>query len=187
LSQRALVVSAIAANVIAAAASYAMFGWTGIGAHVAARWTARFSVLMFIAALAQPGLTRWMATLPSYATLLHTFVAAHCVHFAAVATVLFLDKDNHFVKNPGPAAAIIGIGFSVVIISGLTAARRSTLAKVVNEIATLFVFGIFFLAFARHHFMPLRAISVLLVIALILRIIGVLQGRAVKSAAATAA
>lgn len=186
MSQRTLVLSAIAAEVVIAAASYAMFGWNGIGAHVAARWTARFSVLIFIVAFAQVGLARWIASLPSYATLLHTFVAAHCVHFATVATVLFLDKDNHFVKNPGPAAAIISIGFSVVIISGMTASRRSMLTKVVNEVTTFFVFVLFFLAFARHHFVPLRAIAVLLVVALILRIAGALQSakRAVAASAA---
>lgn len=186
MSQRNHILAAISVNVVIAASSYAMFGWNGIGAHVAARWTARFSVLIFIVALAQPGLVRWMASLPPYATLLHTFVAAHCVHFATVLSVLFLDKDNHFVKNPRPAAAIIGIGFSVVIISGITAARRSMLAKIVNEVTTLFVFVLFFLAFARHHFVPLRAIAVLLVVALILRVAAVVKGSK-KAAVASAA
>jgi len=177
MSQRSLIVSAIVVNVVVAAVSFLLFGWNGIGAHVAARWTARFSVLIFIVAFAQPGLARFIASVPSYATLFHTFVAAHCVHFAAVLIVLFLDSGNHFRKSPGAATATIVVGFSLVIASGITAGlRASPMYRAIHAFTAYFLFAIFMLAFGRHHFVPLRALAVLLVVALVLRITGVLQG-----------
>jgi len=172
VSQRALVSSAVAANLLIAAGSFAMFGWNGIGAHVAARWTARFSVLIFVVAFGQPGFSRWIASLPSYAALVHTFVAAHCVHFAAVITVLFLDKQNHFVRNPRPASAIIVIGFSLVIVAGVTAGlRASPVYRAIHAFTIYAVFVIFMMAFASHRFLPLRMIALLLAISLVARIV----------------
>ena len=183
MSQRSLVLFVIAANLLIVIASFLMFGWNGMGAHIAARWSARFSVLIFIVAFAQLGLSRWIASLPAYATLVHTFVAAHCVHFAAVVTVLFLDKENHFARNPRPASAIIGIGFTLVVVAAVTAGLRTSIAyRVLHGITIYALFAIFMLAFVRHHLLPLRAIAVLLGLALIVRISGAVQGTRSSSA-----
>ena len=158
-------------NASVAAVSYALYGWNWIGAHVAARWTARFSVLVFIVAFAQPGLQRWIASLPSYVRLMHTFLAAHCVHFATVALVFALDAGFDLRRKPAVGAAVVLIGGGTVLISGLTASRRkSGVFRFIHPIASYGVFILFMLVFVNHRILVLRGIAVLLVVALLLRI-----------------
>ena len=173
MSQRKLVISAIVANTLVAAIAYALYGWTRIGAHVAARSTARFAALVFVIAFAQPGLARWIASLPSYATLVYAWVAAHCVHFVAVAITFALDRSPH-----PHLAEIVVVGFTIVVISGVTVGHSVSRAmRVIHAVAIYATFLVFMLAFATNRFVPLRALAVLLVLSLALRVAGMMTAK----------
>ena len=173
MSQRKLVISAIVANILVAAIAYALYGWTRIGAHVAARSTARFAALVFIVAFAQPGLARWNASLPSYITLVYTWVAAHCVHFLTVAITFALDRSPH-----PHVAEIVVVGFTIVVLSGVTVTHRLSRAmRAIHAVAIYAAFAVFMLAFATNRFVPLRAMAVLLVLALGLRVAGMMGAK----------
>jgi hypothetical protein len=173
MSHRTLVISAIVGNCAVAAICYVVYGWNEIGSHVAARSTARFAVVLFIVAFAQPGLARWIAVFPSYAAMVHTFVAAQCVHFVTVAIVLALDTTHHFSRDPGTALAVIVVGSILVIMTGVTAGHRGTRGmRFLHALFLYPVFAIFMAAFAHHHKLELRAIALLLAISLVVRIVG---------------
>lgn len=177
MSQRRLVSSAIVATCAVATICYLMYGWNEIGAHVAARWTARFSALLFLVAFAQPGLSRWIAWFPSYAASVYTFVAALCVHFVTVVIVLSLDTTHHLRRNPKVGMAVIVIGSLNVLLAAITAGHRATRgARFVHALFLYPLFAIFMLAFASHHELWLRAVAGLLVAALLLRIAGGVMG-----------
>ena len=187
MSQRALMISAIAANTAVAAVSYLMYGWNYIGGHVAARWTARCSALLFIVAFAQPGLARWFSAIPSYAAAVYTFMAAMGIHFVTVVIVLALDTTHHLRRDPKVGLAVVVIGSLNVILAGITARHRVTRAmRFVHALFMYALFAIFMMAFASHHELALRAVAVLLAVSLVLRIAGGLMS-ARKEAAASAA
>jgi len=87
MNRRIPILIAVAGKLTVWAASWAVYGWNVVGAHVAARNTARFSALWFLVGFALPGVSRWIRALPSGATLIRAFVAAHLVHFATVAAL----------------------------------------------------------------------------------------------------
>jgi hypothetical protein len=162
---------AVSGNLAVAAIACAVRGWTAVSLHAAARNTARFSCLWFIVALAAPGLIQLVRTLPSEASLLRAFVAAHLVHFAMVALLLATFDSANVVRNPPRAALFLIGGFAVVAGLGLLARPQST--KVMAAVRTLLVFVtfvIFFLAFARTTVKLLHGLSALLGVALILRL-----------------
>jgi hypothetical protein len=80
------------------AATYVVRGWNAAAAHAAARNTARLSALWFAVAFAAPSLVRYFRSLPAPATLVHSFFAAHVVHFAAV-TILLADFSFPTCRN----------------------------------------------------------------------------------------
>ncbi len=172
MSSRGPIGIAVAANCLVAGATYAVQGWNAAGAHAAARNTARFSLAWFVVAFAAPALTRFIRNLPAEAVLIRSFVGAHVVHFATVLSLLVGFESAHLAEHPGRAAAVIGIGFSVVVLAGVTASpRASRLYTAVHEIALYVVFLIFFAGYAVHPIKPLRAIGAVLGVALILRLV----------------
>lgn len=85
LSRSALLIySAATLNCGVVLATTAVRGWNSAGIHAVARNSARFSALWFMVAFAAPGLVRFIRGLPSAATLLWAWCAAHMVHFASV-------------------------------------------------------------------------------------------------------
>ena len=177
VSRRTLVMWAIAANTLVAAIAFALYGWTAIGAHVAARSTARISVLVFLVAFAQPGLARWVDSLPSYVALVHAFVAAHCVHFVTVLITLVLDATHHLRRAPASVMAVLTVGFLLVLVSGITVGLRERRSgRVMHGVAIYAVFAIFLVAFVTNRFMPLRVVVLFLLVALGLRIAGMFPG-----------
>jgi hypothetical protein len=118
------------------------------GAHAASRFTARFSLAIFILAFAQPGLITWSARWPTYVALVRSFLAAHCVHFAAVTVMLVMDPYSMLRNSPLQAAPLISIGFLVVIVAGVTASAREQRYRILHSLTISLVFGIFLLDYA---------------------------------------
>lgn len=172
MGSRLLLGTAAASNTAVALATLAARGWNAPGAHAAARNTARFSCLWFLVAFAAPGMARLARGLPAGARLVQAFVSAHLVHFATVAALIAAFERAHLAEKPGQSAAILLIGFSVVVGAGLTAIPRpSRLYSAVHQVTLYLIFLIFFLAFARNAVKPLRLLAVLLACALLLRLI----------------
>jgi hypothetical protein len=173
---RIVVLSAAATNLALVAATYLVRGWNVAGAHAAARNTARLSVVWFAVAFAAPGLVRFFRSLPAPPTLVHSFFAAHAVHFGAVAVLLSRFEFSHVSQHPGRAAAVVSGGFLLVMVAALTATPRPSLTYFYLHQATLYVvFLIFFLVFVTRPNKPLRAVAVLLALSLFLRLAGVLK------------
>ena len=168
---RGLLGIAAASNLGVAVTTLAMRGWNAGGAHAAARNTARFSCLWFVAAFAAPGLGRMVRGLPEGARLVQAFVAAHLVHFAVVTALIASFERAHLAQQPGQSAAILLIGFSLVVGLGITATpRASRLYTGVHRGMLYLVFLIFFLAFAHNAVKPLRMLAVLLAASLAARL-----------------
>jgi hypothetical protein len=185
VSTRTLVLGAAATNLAVMATTYVVRGWNVVGAHAAARNTARFSALWFALAFAGPGLVRFFRGLPAPESLVRSFFAAHAVHFGAVAILLTRFEISHVSQNPGRAAAVVSGGFLLVLVTALTATPTRSWTYSYLHRATLYaVFLIFFLAFAVNPVKPVRAAAVLLALSLILRLSSGLKfhSAAVKSA-----
>lgn len=162
---------AAAANLMVAGATLLLSGWRSAGLHAAARNTARFSMLCFMAGLAAPGLTRWIRALPSETRLIQAFVAAHLVHFAVVALLLGSFERAHIAGNPLQAAIVIVFGSGFVIGLGVTAAPRASRGcRVFRYLALYVIFLLFFAASVKNPVKPLRISAVLLFFALLLRL-----------------
>lgn len=176
MGTRLLLGVAAASNIGVALATVAARGWNAAGAHAAARNTARFSCLWFVVAFAAPGLARLVRRLPAGARLVQAFVAAHLVHFATVAALITAFERAHLAERPGRTAAILLIGFSVVVGAGVTAMPRpSRLYSAIHQVTLSLIFLIFFLAFARNALKPLRLLAVLLACALLVRLVSAAQ------------
>jgi len=128
----------------------------------------------FAVAFAAPGLVGFFHSLPAPATLVRSFFAAHAVHFGAVAVLITRFEFSHVLQHPGRDAAVVLGGFLLVLVAALTATPGPSWTYSYLHQAMLYVvFLIFFGAFAMHPNKPLRAVAVLLVLALFLRLGGV--------------
>jgi hypothetical protein len=171
MGNRTPICMALAGSCALAAAVYALFGWNVAGAHAAARYTARFSLIWFTVGFAAPGLRRIVRSLPDETRLVQSFFAAHLVHFATVGLLLAMFERGRVVQNPIAVGATVLIGASAVIATGLTAMPRASRLYVgIHGVALYTVFLIFFIAYARHPIKPMRLLAVALGIALLLRL-----------------
>ena len=163
---------AVAGNCLVAGATYAVHGWNALGGHAAARNTARFSAVWFVVAFASPALVRFLRNLPTEAILIRSFVAAHMVHFIAVLTLIVGFEAAHLAEHPAQEAAVLGLGFLVVVLPGLTASpRASRVYTAVHKITLYMVFLIFFASYTINPVRPLRLFSIVLGLALTLRLV----------------
>jgi len=93
-----------------------------------------------------------------------------------VAALIASFERAHLAQQPGQSAAVLLIGFSLVVGLGITAMpRASHLYTAVHRGMLYLVFLIFFLAFAHNAVKPLRLLAVLLAGALLLRLAGAAQ------------
>ena len=163
---------AVIGNSAVAAATFAIYGWNASAAHAAARYTARFSLLWFIVGFAAPGLARFVRSLPSETRLIQAVVGAHLVHFAVVGGLIAIFERTPFLQNPARSAAVVVLGFAVVLGAGLTATQRgaSRLYSAVHQSLLYVIFLIFFLAYARNPVKLLRLLVVGLGLAIVLRL-----------------
>ncbi|HEX6504989.1 MAG TPA: hypothetical protein VF011_17245 [Terriglobales bacterium] len=166
----ALIYVAAIANCVVALATVAIHGWNAAGAHAVARNSARLAALFFIVAFAAPGLVRFVRRLPSAATLLWAWFAAHLVHFASVAVLLSTFERAHIAHHPGQSILVLLVGSGVVLGAALTASWKSPLYTAIHNISLYAVFMLFTLAFARNRVPALRLLAVALGLALVLRL-----------------
>lgn len=165
---------ALGCNVLLAATTVGVYGWTPAGIHAAARNTARFASLWFVVAFAAPGLTRFVPLLPTEERLTRAYVAGHLVHFAVVSLLILTFDSAHVLQAPGRSAAIVLVGFVIVMAVGMTARPRlSRLHAAARSFALYAIFGIFFLAFVHNSFTPVRLLAIVFAVALVLRLGGV--------------
>lgn len=162
---------AIAGNALVATVAYSLFGWNSAGAHVAARSTARFSLLWFIVGFASPGLVRFRRLmLPRQARLIQSFVAAHMVHYTVVIVLGVLAADSMLRHPDARVILVVLLGFTLVAVVGLTAdARGSRLRTIIQTGGLYIVFLIFFVDYLKHPLPQLRLFAVPLALALLLR------------------
>jgi hypothetical protein len=163
------VLSALFGNLAVAAITLAILGWNSAGAHAAARNTARFSALFCAAALASPAVFRIFHR-DRESQLILAFVAAHVVHFLTVAALLVTFERAHIAERAAQSVAVIAVGFSLTLGLGLAATAVRPAAKAIRSITLYAASLIFFLAFFHHNVRPLRAIAVIIAVALVLRL-----------------
>ena len=188
MSTRRPIGLALTGNCLVAVATYAWLGWNAPAAHAAARNTARFSLLWFAVGFATPGLERFFKRLPQEYRTIQAFAVAHCVHFATVAALVFTFEKSHLRHHAIQAALVIGIGFSITMLAGLTAApRESRIYHAIHGTMLYLLFIIFFFAFVHHPYKPLRTLSALLGIALVLRLTKYFAARPDRDQSAAAA
>ena len=165
-----LVLAAALGNVLVIAACFAIYGRNAEGAGVATRCTARVAVCFFLAGFAAPGVRKWLPRCPEAASLIQAFVAAQMIHFCAVIAL-----HTKFAVEPlrfsWPPTAVVLIGFSIVLGTGITARPRGE-ARIYRggHLALLYiVWLIVALDYAKHPLKPFRLVAILAVIALVLR------------------
>jgi hypothetical protein len=184
MSGRSALMIAVAGNGIVAGLSWAWYGWNMGGVHVAARNTARFSALWFMAGFAAPGLVRWIRGWPAEAALLQAFVAAHMVHYASVIAVLAFDPA-HLLHHPITAGVAIVGGFLLVLGVGLTAKPRAAeLYGYLHRFLVYAIFLVFFAGLLNDRFRPFRMLAALLGLGLILRLTSGMKLDPLKAGAA---
>jgi len=170
LRSNLVICSAAIANCIVALVTLGISGWSLTGCHAAARNSARFSEMCFVIAFAAPGLVRLVHGLPSGATLLWAWFAAHLVHFASVAILFASFERPHIAQHPGQTALVVLIGSSLVFGTALTITSHSRAGTVLHNVFLYAIFGIFTLAFARNQVVLLRVLAPVLILAFFLRL-----------------
>jgi hypothetical protein len=170
MSGRSALMIAVAGNAIVVCLSWAWYGWNMGGVHLAARNTARFSALWFMAGFAAPGLVRWGRAWPAEAALLQGFVAAHMVHYASVLAVLAFDPA-HLLHHPLTAGVAIAGGFLLVLGLGLTGKRpASKLDRYLHRFLLYAIFLVFLAGLGNDRFRPFRTLAAGLGLGLMVRL-----------------
>jgi hypothetical protein len=170
MSRRSVLIIAAAGNGIVLCLSWVSYGWNEAGVHGAARNTARFSALWFLAGFAAPGLVRWIREWPAETDLLQAFVAAHLVHYGSVVAVLAFDPA-HLLRHPIAAGVAIAGGFLLVLGLGLTGPPRASEAYgYLHRFLLYAVFLVFLVGLLNDRFRPFRVLAALLGLGLILRL-----------------
>ena len=170
LSNRNLLVTSAACNVVVIVLCFVVYGMNVEGAGAATRNTARFAICFFLAGFAAPGIRKWLPCYPQPATLIHAFVAAQMVHFFSVIVL-----HTKFAAAPlqlgVPEIAVVLVGFSIVVGAGLTAARatQSRISSHVHVVLLYLIWLILATDYPQHPVKPLRLIAIPVGLALVLR------------------
>jgi hypothetical protein len=180
LSNRKLLVTAVAGNVLVIALCFAIYGMNHEGAGSATRNTARFAICFFLAGFAAPGLRKWLPWYPQPAPLIQAFAAAQLVHFCAVIAL-----HTKFAAEPLhlglPQIAVVLLGFSLILAigilstgipaTGLTATPhpQSRVSSVAYVVLLYLVWLILAADYPGHPVKPVRLIAIPVFLALVLR------------------
>lgn len=170
MSNRKLLVTAAAGNVLVIALCFAVYGMNHEGAGSATRNTARFAICFFLAGFAAPGLRKWLPWYPQPAPLIQAFVAAQMVHFGAVIAL-----HTKFAAEPlhlgPPQIAVVLLGFSLILATGLTATARpqSRVSSVAHVVLPYVIWLILAADYPGHPVKPVRLIAIPVLFALVLR------------------
>lgn len=169
LSKRMPILFALVANLVIAAITVGLLRWNSAGAHAAARNTARFSALCCAAALTSPAVSRIFRS-QCESTLIYAFVAAHTVHFVTVAALLFTFEAAHLAERAAQSVAVIAAGSSLILGLALAASAARPLGRAIRSLTLYAASLIFLLAFFHHPVRPVRAVAVMIGIALVIRL-----------------
>jgi len=170
LSDRKLILAAAFCNVFIILLCFAVYGTNGAGAGAAARNTARFAICFFLTGFAAPGLREWLPRYPQSASLIPAFVAAQMVHFCSVIVL-----QAKFVAKPlqlgAPQIAIVLVGFSIVLVAGLTAApsSHSRIHSAVHVVSLYLIWLVLAADYPSHPIKALRLVAIPVFLALVLR------------------
>jgi hypothetical protein len=170
VSDRKLVLAAAVCNVFIIVLCFAVYGANSAGAGAAARNTARFAICFFLTGFAAPGLRNWLPRYPQSASLIQAFVAAQMVHFCSV--IVFQTK---FAAKPlqvgAPQIAVVLVGFSTVLVAGLTATPwpQSRIRSGVHVVSLYFIWLILAADYPKHPVKSLRLVVIPVILALVLR------------------
>jgi hypothetical protein len=131
------IVAAAVCTALVAAFTVLALGWGPEGAHLAARNTARIASVVF--ALALLGAPAW------------AFVAAQLVHYAAVASQVFVNPQagEHLLSASGVIKSALGLLLALSV--GLTNARLPRLHEIALAITTIAFLGALGFGVSRGH------------------------------------
>jgi len=154
--------AAVAVNVAVLAASLGLYG-----AGSAARNTARFAVLIFLAAFAAPGLRRWLHVFEP-APLIIAYVSAQMVHYCAVA-LLHTAFAGQPMQVGVPQIAIVLLGFTLTALMGMTASAQGKFGRALHNLTLYVVFLILAADYSSHPLKSMRLVAIPVFAALVLR------------------
>jgi hypothetical protein len=176
------VVVATLGNAAVAIATYAYYGVNDIGALVAARNTARFSALVFLAYfVARSGSVQRVRA--NYVTYAFAFLAAHYVHFTTIIARHFISRFT--LAQALPRLPIWLVGLSLVTITAISAGRW----KRTNAIFTYLVWMAFMIAFVCNlskRLLPEAPLVLLLTVAMLIHLANALRNRKISASSASA-
>ena len=147
-------------------ASFFLAGQSPAGLGSAARNTARFSGIVFALALAARS-PRFLALFADRWSIFFAFIAAHGVHFSAVAALAIFDTAHPLHRMDPPAIMTLAGGFTLVLLAAITAGKAD--APFRSRIHTFFfyvlavVFAVAFGSRAMHA--PASAAALLALLA----------------------
>lgn len=107
-----------------AGASLLALGWNPEGLAAAARNTARFSGFVFALALVARS-ARWPLWFANRWALFFAFIAAHGVHFTAVALLAIFDTGHKLHRLEPVNIGTLVVGFTLVLLAAVTAGSAS--------------------------------------------------------------
>lgn len=181
-------VAALGGAVVAALGMALQGGWTADGAAAAARLTARFSFVWFVAAFSASALNKlwpggWRSVLLRRRRAIGlSFAAAHMVHLAALLTaILIFDRPSSIVTAVGG-----GLTYVFIVLMALTSNDQSvrTLGprnwKLLHTVGAYAIAGVFFVSYlGRLDGKPWLAIPALtlLGLAMLLRVSAAFRAR----------
>ena len=177
-----IMLAAAALNCVVLSSSLALYGWNKSGGGAAARNTARFAVLLFLCALASPGLRRW-TTFPESNKLVFAYCAAQMVHYAAVALLHGVLSGKPFELGL-PEIAVVLLGFSLTLVMATTAESTNRILTVLHKVTLYIVFFILAADYSSHPMKAMRFAAVPVFVAMVLRHIpraGKVVGRVVAA------
>ena len=169
-----LIALAVLGNAAVIAVTYQVRGWNAFGAALAARNTARFSSLAFMAALlcsaaASSGSTRLIALASNRLAMMYAFVAAHLVHYSAVALQAFINPQAkaHLLSIRG--SIVVAFGLTLVVLIGISATVASRSMMRIHRSTVAIAMLAFFIAYLSRaiHGKWVETVFLLLLIATI--------------------
>jgi hypothetical protein len=177
-----IVLAAAAVNSVLLISSLLIYGWSESGGGAAARTTARFAVVIFLCALASPGLRRWMS-FPEPPKLVLAYCAAQMVHYASVALLHGVLSQSAFILGL-PQIAVVLAGFSLTLVMAATSLSKGRLPAALHKVTLYIVFLILAADYSSHPIKWMRLAAIPVFAAMVLRHVPRTRETTPRSAAA---
>lgn len=162
MSSRKLWILAVIGDFTAGMLCFVVHGFNAAGAGSATRNTARFAICFLLTGFAAPGLRKWFPAFPEPAGLIRAYMAAQFVHFGFVANLHLIAVPTHIGM---PQVVVALLGFTLVALTGFTAARGGT-----GHVVLLYInWLILAVDYSKHPNVMMRLVAIPVFLALILR------------------